>query len=134
MPTSIITHTASKCTPFLLRVMVFSPEAGFRFDVTVQRICPADGSTVWKIVFHLFKKQATGSGFDLIVSVEFEGEASADNKAIETMSNQGVTVPQHRAFRKKVFPATKPLADGHTPTPAENQKVHTEMKGAIHAT
>lgn len=134
MPTSIITHAASKCTPFLLRVMVFSPEAGFKFDVTVQRLCPADGSTVWKIIFHLFKKKATGNDFDLIVSVEFEGETAADNKAIEKIGNEGVTVPQHRAFRKKVFPVTKPLADGHTPTPAESKKVKTEMKNAVNAT
>src|ERR1700682_1256886 len=125
MPTSIRTHTTPQCTPFLLKVMVFSPESGFKFDVTIQRTCPADGSTDWSIIFHLYKKQATGSDFDLIVSVEFQAETPADKQAIETISNQGVTVPQNRAFRKQVYPTVKPLADGHQPTPAEIQTVDT---------
>lgn len=134
-PTNIITSAAadSGCTPFLLSVMVFSPESGYKFELTVQRTCPATGGTVWKIIFHLFKKKATGNDFDLIVSVEFEGETDDEKKNIEKMAQEGVTVEQHRAFRRDVFTTVKPLEDGHAPTPPEQQKIHDSMKSAVNA-
>ncbi len=127
MPTVVATPGSKKCTPFLLRVMVFSPEAGFKFDVTVQHICtPAEK---WKILFNLFKK--VGNEMVLVVSVEFEAEAPVEIKAAEQMSNEGVNFQQARQFNRGVFGATKPLADGHQPTPAEQAKVHREMQKAL---
>jgi hypothetical protein len=127
MTTVVATPGSRRCTPFLLRVMVFSPEAGFKFDVTVQHICaPAQK---WRIVFNLFRK--VGSDMVLVVSVEFEAETPVEIRAAERMSDEGVNLQQARQFNRGVFGATKPLADGHQPTPTEEAKVHREMQKAL---
>jgi hypothetical protein len=107
--------------------MVFSPEAGFKFDVTVQHICtPVE---MWKIIFNLFRK--VGGEMVLVVSVEFEAEAPAEIEAAQHMSNEGVNFQQARQFNRGVFGATKPLADGHQPTPSEEAKINREMRKAL---
>jgi len=119
MPTTIANATpGDTCTEFRIKVMVFSPESGFKFDVTVQRKC---FPTKFLVIFNLFRK--IGNEFVLIVSVEFEAEKKEDKKAVETIAMNGVTVLQSRAFTKKVFPLTKANA------PAE--KVHNEISKAI---
>lgn len=128
MPTTVTPTGSKKCNPFLLRVMVFSPEAGFRFDVTVQLVCSPTNDKTWKLLFHLFKK--IGSDFVQVVGVEFEATTPAEAQALETMSDQGVNVLQARAMRQRVHPAVRPLADGHTPTEAETKKIHNEMQKA----
>ena len=119
MPTTIITRTAKDtCTEIHLKVLIFSPEAGFKFDVSVERKC---FPTKWHIIFNLFKK--VGNDFVLIVSVDFEAEKKVEEKAISNMSTEGIGVMQSRAFRKKVFPLVKAGA-------SENQ-VHKEISNAI---
>ena len=103
MPTTIATATAGEtCTEFRIKVMIFSPESGFKFDVTVQRKC---FPTKFLVIFNLFKK--TGNEFVQIVGVEFEAEKKEDKKAVETIASNGVNVLQSRAFTKKVFPLVK---------------------------
>jgi hypothetical protein len=109
--------------------MIFSPEAGFKFDVSVQLLCSPSNDKTWKLLFNLYKK--IGADFVQVVGVEFQAESPAESQALETMSNQGVNVLQSRALRTKVHPAVKPLADGHVPTPAETAKVHTAMQKAV---
>jgi hypothetical protein len=119
MPTTISTPTAGEtCTEFRIKVMIYSPEAGYKFDVTVQRKC---FPTKWLVIFNLYKK--IGDKFEQIVGVEFEAEKKVEQKAIEEISKNGINVLQGRAFRKKVFPAVKA---GEEPT-----KVHTEISKAI---
>jgi len=119
MPTTIANAApGDTCTEFRIKVMVFSPESGFKFDVTVQRKC---FPTKFLVIFNLFKK--IGNDFVLIVSVEFEAEKKEDKKAVETIATNGINVLQSRAFTKKVFPLTK------TNAPAE--KVHNEISKAI---
>ncbi|MFY9574336.1 MAG: hypothetical protein WAV20_23285, partial [Blastocatellia bacterium] len=65
------------------------------------------------------------------VGVEFQAESTAESQALETMSNEGVNVLQSRAFRTRVHPAVKPLADGHEPTEAEKTKIHTALQKAV---
>ena len=45
MPTNIAAATGgATCTEFRIKVMIFSPESGFKFEVTVQRKCfPTNG-------------------------------------------------------------------------------------------
>ncbi len=119
MPTTI--HTAAPgdtCTEFRIKVMIYSPEAGYKFDVTVQRKC---FPSKYLVIFNLYKK--IGSEFVLIVSVEFEAEKKEEKKAVEEISKNGVGVLQSRAFRKKVFPLTKEGASA--------DKIHTEISKAI---
>lgn len=124
MPTTIITadpQAKGTCTEFRLKVMIFSPEAGFKFDVTVQRKC---FPTKWLLIFNLFKK--IGNDFTQIVGVEFEAEKKEEKKSLEQLSTTGVNVLQNRALRKKVYPLVK---DGATP-----EKIHNEISKAIQQT
>lgn len=121
MPTTIVTadpKAKDTCTEFRLKVMIFSPEAGFKFDVTVQRKC---FPTKWLLIFNLFKK--IGNDFTQIVGVEFEAEKKEEKKALAEMSTTGVNVLQNRALRKKVYPLVK---DGAAP-----DKIHNEISKAI---
>ena len=106
MPTTIANAAPGEtCTEFRVKVMVFSPESGFKFDVTVQRKC---FPTKFLVIFNLFKK--IGNEFVQIVSVEFEAEKKEDKKAVETIATTGVNLLQSRAFTKKVFPLVKASA------------------------
>src|SRR5262249_34487930 len=119
MPTTISTPSAGEtCTEFRIKVMIYSPEAGYKFDVTVQRKC---FPTKWLVIFNLYKK--IGNEFVQIVGVKFEAEKKEEKQAIEDISKNGVNVLQSRAFRKKVYPAVK---DG-----SSADKVHTEISKAI---
>lgn len=119
MPTTVTTATAQDtCTEIHLKVMVFSPEAGFKFEVTVERTC---FPTKWHIIFNLFKK--VGKDFVQIVSVDFEAEKKVEEKAIAKMSTQGIGVLQARAFRKKVFPLVK--------AGASHDQIHKEISNAV---
>jgi hypothetical protein len=129
MSTTVTTTGSKKCSPFLLKVMIFSPEAGFKFDVSVQLLCSPTNDKTWKLLFNLYKK--IGTDFVQVVGVEFQAQSPAESQALETMSNQGVNVLQSRALRTKVHPAVKPLADGHEPTPAETTKIHTALQKAV---
>lgn len=127
MPTNISAATTTEiCTEFRIKVMIFSPESGFKFDVTVQRKC---FPTKWIIIFNLFKK--IDDEFVQIVGVEFDSEKKEEQVAIEEISLNGVNMLQSRAFRKKVYPAVKVLDDGDEPLPAEKTKIHNEMAKAI---
>ena len=119
MPTTIASATPGEtCTEFRIKVMVFSPESGFKFEVTVQRKC---FPTKFLVIFNLFKK--IGNDFVQTVGVEFEAEKKEDKKAIETIATSGVNVLQSRAFTKKVFPLVK--------AGASETKVDNEISKAI---
>jgi hypothetical protein len=119
MPTTITPVPAgSTCTEFRIKVMIFSPEAGFKFDVTVQRKC---FPTKFLLNFNLFKK--SGNDFVQIVGVEFEAEKKEEQKAIEDTGANGINPQQSQAFRKKVYPLVK--------GGATEDKIHAEMSKAI---
>ena len=39
-----------KRRPFLLEIMVFCPEAGYKFKVNVERSCTPEADALWKLV------------------------------------------------------------------------------------
>ena len=127
MPTNVAVSTSRRCSPMRLRVMIFSPEAGFKFEVTVVHICsPVEK---WSVTFNLFKQ--IGSALVQVVAVEFEADVPEEVQAIEKMGNEGVSFQQARQFNKGVHPTVKPLDDGHAPTPAEEAKIHKAMQKAV---
>jgi hypothetical protein len=129
--TTIITG-AKKCKPFLLHVMIFSPEAGFRFTIEVQKACTSQKEEVWKLLFDLFKK--INNEFVEVVSVEFVAGDPNDIEKVAAITDEGMTKPQVRAFRDNIYPLVKPFADSDKqPTAAEKKKVDVEMKKAINA-
>ena len=52
---SVVPIGKKVCRPFLIEVMVFSPEAGYKFKVIVERSCTPEADALWKLVFDLFK-------------------------------------------------------------------------------
>ena len=129
MSTRVTTTSSDSCNPFLLKVMIFSPEAGFKFDVSVQLTCSPTNDKTWNLIFNLYKK--VGTDFAQVVGVQFQAQTPAEKESLETMSNQGVNVLQSRALRTQVHPAVKPLADGHQPTDEETAKIHTAMQQTV---
>jgi hypothetical protein len=74
-----------KCKPFNFEVMVYSPEAGYKAQIVVERGCTATNDSVWKFVFDLYKKQAAGTGFDQIVHVSYRALTKEENAAVVGM-------------------------------------------------
>lgn len=130
MPSSVVVG-GRKCKPFLLRVMVFSPESGYKFNLEVQLACTAENEEVWKLLFTLNKK--IDDEFVEIVSVEFVAGDPNEIEKVAVISDEGLTRPQVRAFRDSVYPKVKPLEDGHQPTQEEEEHINTALKKAIFA-
>ncbi len=126
MPISVVTVSKQKkCKPFILQVMVYIPEDGYKFEVAVERGCSGQNDSIWKIVFDLYKKKANGTDFDQIVHVSYRGLTAKENAAIAGMIN-GVQEAQVDTLVDEVHPATLEFAD--EPTPASKRKVHRAMQ------
>jgi hypothetical protein len=130
---SIVPITKSSCQPFLLEVMVFSPEAGFKFEVSIERSCKKPTETepakaVFKLVFDLFKQKKNSDEFDQIVHVSYTGETDVQQKKIESMAANGVNTAQSKQLITRVHPAAKGAADiGNLPE-KEAEKLKTKVK------
>lgn len=129
---STITTVGKKCKPFLLRVMVFSPESGYKFTIEIQKACTSTNEAVWKLLFDLFKK--IDNVFEEVVSVEFVAGDANEIDRIAAITEEGMTRAQVRAFRDNVFPMVKPLGDsGKKPSEAERKKIDETVKKAINS-
>ena len=82
---NVVNVGAKKCKPFIFEVMVYSPEAGYKAEITVERGCTPTNDAVWKFVFDLYKKQATGAGFDQLVHVSYRALNAQENAAVVGM-------------------------------------------------
>lgn len=129
---STITTGVKKCKPFLLRVMIFSPESGYKFTIEIQKACTSKNEPVWKLLFDLYKK--TGGDFEEVVSVEFVAGDPNDVAKVAAITEEGMKKAQVRAFRDDVFPLVKPFGDsGQKPNSEEKNKIDQTMKKAINA-
>ena len=127
-----ITTGVKKCKPFLIRVMVFSPESGYKFTIEIQKACASDNKPIWKLLFDLYKR--INNEFVEVVSVEFVAGDPNDIEKIAAITDEGMKRPQVRAFRDNVYPITKPFGDtGTKPTAAEMKKIDATVKNAINA-
>ncbi|HET9366141.1 MAG TPA: hypothetical protein VFP71_14135 [Candidatus Angelobacter sp.] len=130
---SVVPIGDKKCKPFVLQVMVFSPEAGFKFEVQVEKDCSATNDPIWKLVFDLYKKQATGTDFDQIVHVSFTSGTTQEQQGVQSMVSQGVSSGQADALTNQVYPAAKTLDGVQTPTPQQKQVLQQAMSNAATA-
>jgi len=127
-----VTTGGKKCKPFLIRVMVFSPESGYKFTIEIQKACTSQNEAVWKLLFDLYKK--IDNQFEEVVSVEFVAGDPNDIKKVAAISDEGMKRPQVRAFRDNVFPLVKPFGDsGEKPTAEEKKTIDENVKKAINA-
>ena len=123
---SVVPAGPKVCKPFLLDVLVFSPEAGFKFHVSVERDCTPTADAIWKIVFDL-SKVAAGSPDVLLVHVSFTSGTPVEEQAVQKMAAQGVTPAQADILINKVYPAAKAIVGKRKPTKAQKQEIHQAM-------
>ena len=117
------------CKPFLLEVMVFSPEAGFKFKVVVERSCTPEADPIWKLVFDLYR--VTGTDEVQLVHVSFTTGAPVEQKAVQQMASQGVKPPQATILIEQVHPAAKAIVGVSKPTAAQKKRLHDAMSEVV---
>ena len=122
---SVVKVGAKRCRPFLLQVMVFSPEAGYKFEVVVEKGCTPENDPIWKLVFDLYKKKK--DGFDQIVHVSFRAGTNQESDGIKRMALQGVSDKQADLLTGPVYDAAKALEGVAAPTPQHKEKIRTAM-------
>jgi hypothetical protein len=110
--------------------MVFAPSSGFKIEVVIEKSCTPQADAVWKIVFDLYKKQATGSGFDQLVHVSFTGKTPVEQQGIEATAANGINDKQADAIVNEAGPAVLDLKDASTMTPQQLEAAKQEVKAA----
>lgn len=126
---SVVPIGAKICKPFILEVFVASPEAGYKFELTVEKSCTSTNDALWKLVFDLYKKDAAGV-FQQLVHVSFTPTEPGEKKGVEALALEPVNVETARVLRKEVHPAAKAFAESKKPTAAQKKALHDAMSKA----
>jgi len=127
--TSVVPIGKKVCKPFLVEVMVFSPESGFKFKVVVERSCTPDADEIWKLVFDLFKVSATSEV--QVVHVSFTTGTPVEQKAVQKMVSEGVKPAQADVLVEDVHPAAKAIVGVTKPTAAQKKRIHDAMEKVV---
>jgi hypothetical protein len=126
---SIVPTKPKSCKPFLLNVMVMTPEANFKVEVMVEMACTSTNDAVWKLVFDLFKKK--GTELVQIVHVSFTAGSDDENKGLRRAALNGLTEGAVKALKTDVFPVAKAVgAAGGNATPAQTAALNAGMSKA----
>ena len=128
--TKVVPVGPKVCKPFLLDVMVFSPESGFKFEVSVERDCTPTADAIWKLVFDL-SKVVPGQPDVLLVHVSFTSGTPVEQQSLQTMAAQGVTPPQADQLVNNVYPAAKAIVGNPNPTADQKQAIHDAMSQVV---
>ena len=126
---SVVTTQTKICKPFLLEVMVYSPETGYKFSVTVERSCSPEADPIWKLVFDLFK--VTNGNEVQIVHVSFTTGTPVEQQAVQNMAAEGVKPAQADVLINQVHPAVKDIEGVAAPTDAQTQRIHDAMSQVV---
>jgi len=127
-PIKVSSTTGTKtCKPFVIEVMVFAPASGFKIQVMIEKTCTPQADAIWKLVFDLYKKQATGTAFDQLVHVSFKGGTPVEQKGIETTAANGINPKQADVLVNQVGPAVLQLKDASTMNPNDLASVKKEV-------
>ena len=126
---SVVSIGNKVCKPFVLEIMVFSPESGYKFKVFVERSCTPEADAVWKLVFDLFQ---IGDGEEIqLVHVSFTAGSPVEQKSIQQMASNGVSLPQSEVIVQRVFPAAKELTPGKSPTAPQKKALKDAMTEVV---
>jgi len=129
--TSVVTIGPKVCKPFLLEVMVFSPESGYKFKVMVERACTPEADAIWKLVFDLYK---ISSGQEVqVVHVSFTTGTPVEQKAVQLMASEGVKPAQAQVLINEVHPAAKAIEGVKKPTKKQKEALHNSMAKVVSA-
>ena len=80
-----------------------SPEAGYKFELTVEKSCTSTNDPLWKLVFDLYKKDSAGV-FQQLVHVSFKPTEPDEQRGVETLALEPVNVETARVLHKEVHP------------------------------
>ncbi len=129
---SVVATKPKSCKPFLLNVMVMTPEANFKFEVMVEKACTSTNDAVWKLVFDLYKKK--GSEFLQIVHVSFTAGSDDEQKGLRRAALSGLSESSVKSLKADVFPVAKEVGlTGGSPTAAQQAKLTAGMSKASRA-
>jgi hypothetical protein len=126
---SVVPTGAKVCRPFLVEVMVFSPESGYKFKVIVERACTSDADAIWKLVFDLYKIAAGQE--TQVVHVSFTAGSPVEQQGVQLMASEGVKPAQAAVLVNEVHPAAKDIEGVTTPTKKQKQRLHDSMAKAV---
>lgn len=127
-PIKVSSTTGPKtCKPFIIEVMVFAPASGYKIQVMIEKTCTPEADAVWKLVFDLYKKQATGTAFDQLVHVSFTGGTPVQQQGIEATAANGINPKQADVLINQVGPAVLQLKDSNTMTPDDLDATKKEV-------
>ena len=125
---SVVPIGTKVCKPFLLEVMVFSPESGYKFKVVVERSCTPEADPIWKLVFDLFRVAAQEVQ---IVHVSFTTGNPVEQKAVQRMASDGVKPAQADILTNEVHPAAKAIEGVKKPSAKQKKNLHDAMKKVV---
>ena len=126
---SVVPIGKKVCKPFLLEVMVFSPEAGYKFKVIVERSCTPEADALWKLVFDLFRVM---EGKEVqVVHVSFTTGTPVEQKAVQLMASEGVKPAQATILIEEVHPAAKAVEGVKKPTKKQKQRLRDSMTKVV---
>jgi len=126
-----VTDTTSKiCKPFTVQVMVFNPKSGYKVEVQVEKSCTPQADAVWKLVFDLYKKQASGSEFDQLVHVSYTGGTPVEQRGLESTAAKGLNDKQADVLINRAGPAVLDLENSSTMPPEQLEQTKAEVKAA----
>jgi hypothetical protein len=116
------------CKPFLLEVMVFSPESGYKFKVVVERSCTPDADPLWKLVFDLYRVTTKEVQ---VVHVSFTTGTPVQQRTVELMASEGLKPAQATVLINEVHPAAKQIEGVAKPTAKQKQKLREAMSKVV---
>ena len=126
---SVVPIGKKVCRPFLIEVMVFSPESGYKFKVIVERSCTPEADALWKLVFDLFKVM---EGKEVqVVHVSFTTGTPVEQKAVQLMASEGVKPDQATILIEEVHLAAKAVEGVKKPTKKQKQRLHDSMSKVV---
>lgn len=129
--TSVVPIGKKVCKPFLLEVMVFSPEAGFKFKVVVERSCTPEADPIWKLVFDLYRVEGTDEV--QLVHVSFTTGTPVEQQAVKQMATEGVKPAQATILIDEVHPAAKDVIGAKKLSATQKKRLHDAMSDVVNA-
>ena len=127
--TSVVSIGTKVCKPFLVEVMVFSPESGYKFKVLVERSCTPEAEPLWKLVFDLYR--VTGTTEVQLVHVSFTSGTPVERKGVQLMASEGVKPDQAEILTDEVHPAAKAIVGVKKPTANQKKRLHDAMTKVV---
>lgn len=124
---SVVATDKKLCKPFLIDVMVFTPESGYKFAVQVERACSPEADPIWKLVFDLYR--VTDKEVQ-IVHVSYKAQSPVEEKGVQRMA-AGVTPKQADILVKEVHPAARAIEGVAAPTKKQKDRLRKAMSQAV---